>query len=69
MNQGERGNSKHGPELDEQMKQESRGTVQGHGYPHAEPFRESEPLPDDTDSAEVVEAFEERRIDKDEEKR
>ncbi|MBK0419639.1 hypothetical protein JD276_11405 [Leucobacter sp. CSA1] len=54
----ERGNTKHGPELDEQMEQESRGMVQGHGRPHAEPFRETEPLPDDTDAEDVVEAFE-----------
>lgn len=53
----ERGNSKHGPQLDEQMEQETRGMVQGHGAPHAEPFRETEPLPDDTDPAEVERAF------------
>jgi len=36
--------------------------VQGHpGRPHAEEFRETEPLPDDTDPAETREAFE--RID------
>lgn len=58
MNGTERGNSKHGPELDEEMKHETSGTVQGHGYPHAEPFRDTEPMPDDTDGREVVEAFE-----------
>jgi hypothetical protein len=31
--------------------------IQGHGSPHAEPFRESEPLPDDTDDPEVERAF------------
>ncbi|MGO1538110.1 MAG: hypothetical protein ACTHZ9_04600 [Leucobacter sp.] len=54
----ERGNTKHGPKLDEEMAQESRGMVQGHGRPHAEPFRETEPLPDDTDADDVREAFE-----------
>ncbi len=58
MNGTERGSSKHGPELDEEMKHETSGTVQGHGYPHAEPFRDTEPMPDDTDGPEVVEAFE-----------
>jgi len=31
--------------------------TQGHGTPHAEPFRETEPLPDDTDAPEVDRAF------------
>lgn len=54
----ERGNTKHGPQLDEQLEHEARGMVQGHGgAPHAEPFRESEPLPDDTDAPEVERAF------------
>ncbi|MGF2949581.1 hypothetical protein [Microbacterium alcoholitolerans] len=58
MSDAQRGNTTHGPNLDEQLEQESRGMVQGHGAPHAEPFRETEPLPDDTDSEEVQEAFE-----------
>lgn len=58
MSDAQRGNTTHGPNLDEQLEQESRGMVQGHGAPHAEPFRETEPLPDDTDSPEVQEAFE-----------
>lgn len=58
MSDAQRGNTKHGPNLDEQLEQESRGMVQGHGAPHAEPFRETEPLPDDTDAPEVQEAFE-----------
>jgi hypothetical protein len=58
MTDGERGNTKHGPRLDEEMEQETRGMVQGHGgSPHVEPFRETEPLPDDTDSAETQDAF------------
>jgi hypothetical protein len=57
MTDAQRGNTKHGPNLDEQMEQETRGMVQGHGSPHAEPFRETEPLPDDTDAPDVEEAF------------
>lgn len=57
MSDAERGNTKHGPNLDDEMEQETRGMVQGHGAPHAEPFRESEPLPDDTDPEEVQGAF------------
>lgn len=58
MSDTQRGSTQHGPELDDEMKQETRGLVQGHGSPHAEPFRESEPLPDDTDDPEVERAFE-----------
>ncbi|MDQ0644268.1 hypothetical protein [Microbacterium murale] len=57
MSESERGNTKHGPHLDDQMEQETRGMVQGHGSPHAEPFRESEPLPDDTDDQSTERAF------------
>lgn len=57
MSESQRGSSKHGPQLDEQMEQESRGMVQGHGSAHAEPFRETEPLPDDTDDPAVERAF------------
>ncbi|MEE2815053.1 MAG: hypothetical protein VYC96_05205 [Actinomycetota bacterium] len=63
MSDAQRGNTTHGPNLDDQLEQETRGMVQGHGAPHAEPFRETEPLPDDTDSPEVQEAFE--RVDPD----
>lgn len=57
MSDTQRGNTKHGPQLDEQMEQETRGMVQGHGSPHAEPFRETEPLPDDTDDRAAERAF------------
>ncbi|MFD5214194.1 hypothetical protein [Microbacterium sp. NPDC058345] len=57
MSDAQRGNTTHGPNLDDQLKHESQGMVQGHGAPHAEPFRETEPLPDDTDAPEVQEAF------------
>ena len=58
MSDAQRGSTTHGPNLDDQLEQESRGMVQGHGAPHAESFRETEPLPDDTDSPEVQQAFE-----------
>ena len=57
MSDTQRGNTKHGPQLDEQMEQETRGMVQGHGSAHAEPFRETEPLPDDTDDASTERVF------------
>ncbi len=57
MSESQRGNTKHGPQLDEQMEQETRGMVQGHGSPHAEPFRETEPLPDDTDAESTERIF------------
>jgi hypothetical protein len=57
MSESQRGNTKHGPHLDEQLEQETRGMVQGHGSPHAEPFRETEPLPDDTDAPATERAF------------
>lgn len=59
----ERGNTKHGPEQDQQLKHEAQGLVQGQGGPgHVEEWRQTEPLPDDTDSAEVQQAL---RIDGD----
>jgi hypothetical protein len=57
MTDAQRGNTKHGPALDEQMEQEARGMVQGHGTAHVEPFRETEFLPDDTDAPDVQRAF------------
>ncbi|MFS0866485.1 hypothetical protein AB3M83_04005 [Microbacterium sp. 179-B 1A2 NHS] len=58
MTDGERGNTKHGPRLDEEMEQETRGMVQGQGgAAHVEPFRETEPLPDDTDPDETQAAL------------
>ncbi|MFS0853973.1 hypothetical protein [Microbacterium sp. 179-I 3D4 NHS] len=58
MSDSQRGNTKHGPRLDEEMEQETRGMVQGHaGAAHVEPFRETEPLPDDTDAPEVERSF------------
>lgn len=54
----ERGNTKHDPEQDQQLKHEAQGIVQGQGGPgHIEEWRQTEPLPDDTDSAEVQDAM------------
>lgn len=55
----ERGNTTHGPALDDQMQHETQGLRQGGRSGHAEEWRETEPLPDDTDSREVREAFRE----------
>jgi hypothetical protein len=53
----ERGNTKHGSNLDDQMKHETQGAVHANQPPHAEEWRETEPFPDDTDPAEVQEAL------------
>ena len=53
----ERGNTKHGQQLDEQMQHETQGMVRGNQPAHAEEWRETEPFPDDTDPAEVREAL------------
>ena len=53
----ERGNTKHGSNLDDQMKHETQGVVHGNQPAHAEEFRETEPFPDDTDPNEVREAL------------
>ena len=53
----DRGNTTHRPELDEQLAHEAQSIVQGHGSnAHVEEFRQSEPVPDDTDSPETVSA-------------
>ncbi|HEV7168879.1 MAG TPA: hypothetical protein VGN49_13030 [Micrococcaceae bacterium] len=52
----ERGSTKHGPGLDDQMKHETDGMVKGNQPAHVEEFRETDPFPDDTDSPEVWEA-------------
>ena len=55
----ERGNTTHGQHVDDKMKQESQALGQGGRSGHAEEWRETEPLPDDTDSREVREAIRE----------
>ena len=52
----ERGNTTHGPRQDEELKHEAQSFVQGHGPSHVEEWRQTEPMPDDTDDAEVVAA-------------
>jgi hypothetical protein len=53
----ERGSDKHGPHLDDQMKHEDQALIQGNQPPHAEEWRDTEPLPDETDSEEVRDAM------------
>ncbi|WP_205781411.1 hypothetical protein [Planctomonas deserti] len=52
----ERGNTTHGFNLDDELQQEEQAIIQGHRPGHVEDFRQTEPLPDDTDSDEVNEA-------------
>jgi hypothetical protein len=53
----ERGSSKHGPHVDDQMKHEEQGLIQGNRIPHAEEWRDTEPLPDDTDTPDISDAL------------
>jgi hypothetical protein len=53
----ERGNTKHGANLDDELKHEAQPAVHGNKPPHTEEWRETEPFPDDTDPAEVQEAL------------
>lgn len=52
----ERGNTTHGSNMDDQMKQETQGMVKGNQPAHVEEGRETEPFPDDTDPQEVQDA-------------
>jgi hypothetical protein len=47
----ERGNTKHGPALDEQMQHEARGVVQGGVDSHTDDFRDPEPAGEDQPDA------------------
>ena len=49
----ERGNTTHGPQVDDQMKHETQGLVQGNHPTRAEDWRETETV-DDSDSTEAV---------------
>jgi hypothetical protein len=50
----QRGSDKNSPKLDEEMKQEVDAMLKGSPQaPHTEEFRQTEGLPDDTDSEEV----------------
>lgn len=53
----ERGNSKHGPHVDEKLQQETQGMVKGNKPAHVEEARETEPFPDETDPAEIQDAL------------
>jgi hypothetical protein len=50
----ERGNTKHGPRLDEQMEHEVRGLVQGGATPRAEEWHDPEPPGEDQPDASWV---------------
>jgi hypothetical protein len=56
----ERGNSKHGPRLDDEMAREVRGTVQGVAGSRAEEWREPEPAGEDQPEATGVPAGDRR---------
>lgn len=53
----ERGNTKHGPILDDELKQEAEGMTLGRQPAHVEEARQTEPFVDDTDPDEVREAL------------
>ncbi|UZX04355.1 hypothetical protein F8G81_18365 [Arthrobacter sp. CDRTa11] len=57
----ERGETAHGPGLDDKMKQETDGMVKGNNPAHAEEWRESEPFADDTDPDAVRDALDPTR--------
>jgi len=46
--------------MDDQLRHETEGLVNGVGDTHVEPFRQTEPLPDDTDDPDT-----ERALDRD----
>lgn len=56
----ERGNTKHGAELDDQMKHEVAGEVAGLQPDHVEEHRQADAWVDETDGPEVRAAVEER---------
>ena len=49
----ERGSDKHGPHVDDEMKHESEGDIQGGRPAHAEEWKDKEPFPDETDDVET----------------
>lgn len=54
----DQGTNRHNPQLDDELKHESQGLVQGQGGPgHVEEWRQTVGMPDDTDSTEAAEAF------------
>ncbi|MCC9173892.1 hypothetical protein [Arthrobacter sp. zg-Y179] len=61
----ERGNSTHGRRLDEELKLETEDLTKTTRPGHLEEWRQPEPLPDDTDSDEVLEAMDPNGVDAD----
>lgn len=59
----ERGSTKHGPHLDDELKHETQALRQGGRPGHVEEWREGEPSPDDTDPQEVRDAVREASPD------
>ena len=57
----ERGNTTHGSRLDDEMKTETQGLTKNTLPDHEEEWRQPEPMPDDTDSGEVLDAMEPNR--------
>lgn len=54
----ERGDTRHTPRLDDELKHESQSLVQGQPGPgHVEEWRQTEGMPDDTDAPEAAEAL------------
>lgn len=54
----ERGSTRHNPQLDDELKHESQSLVQGRPGPgHVEEWRQTEGMPDDTDSGEAADAL------------
>jgi hypothetical protein len=54
----ERGSSKHGPHVDDELKHEIEGDLRGGRPGHVEEWRQPEPFPDDTDDDETRAAME-----------
>ena len=54
----ERGNTTHGRRLDEEMKLETDGLTRNAVPDRTQEWRQPEPMPDDTDSQEVLDAME-----------
>ncbi|MFJ6280990.1 hypothetical protein [Arthrobacter subterraneus] len=58
----ERGNTTHGPNLDDQLKHETQGLIQGNHPTRAEEWREAETVDDGEDSAPAADTDAERPV-------
>lgn len=58
----ERGNTTHGPNLDDQLKHETQGLVQGNHPTRAEEWREAETVDDGENTAPAADADAERPV-------